>query len=95
MTNTIIGRIVVLMLLLSAAGMICQQAKGINADTPAMSLCELLAHSGQYIGRTVSVRARITAGKHVTGIWVRHALDGARSSLARVLSRNEEAGRGP
>jgi|ERR1019366_1330957 hypothetical protein len=68
MTSLTVGRVISLMLLFSATG-IGQQAKGINADVPTMSFCELLAHSKQYVSRTVSVRVRITATKHGTGIW--------------------------
>jgi hypothetical protein len=68
MTNPTIRRLVSLMLLFSATG-VGQQAKGINAGVPTMSLCELLVHSKQYVGRTVSVRVRVTATKHGTGIW--------------------------
>jgi len=47
----------------------CRNVRATNAEIPKVNLCELLAHSEQYVGRTVSVTVRITATKHGTGIW--------------------------
>jgi len=46
-----------------------QQPQVVSAESPTISLCELLKAPLAYSGKVVTTKAQITRGRHVTVIW--------------------------